>query len=48
MDDMSDKRLPDVYRNTKGAGFPSTSLIKSLNDMNVIRYPHVKLKKKEN
>jgi len=40
---MSDRMLPDVYRKTKGAGLPSTSLMNSLNDMNVIRYPQVKL-----
>jgi len=36
-DDIRDNMLPDVYKNTNGAGFPSTSLMNSRNDINVIR-----------
>ena len=37
MDDMSESMLPEEYKKTNGAGFPSTSLMKRRKDMKVIR-----------
>lgn len=37
MDDISDSMFPEEYKKTKGAGLPSTSLMKRRKDMNVIR-----------
>ena len=42
MDDINDMIFPEVYKKTKGAGFPSTNLMNRRKDMNVIKYPHVK------
>jgi hypothetical protein len=40
--DIRDKTFPELYRNTNGAGFPSTSLTIRRKDMKDIRYPKVK------
>ena len=42
IDDINDITLPDVYRKTKGAGFPATSLTNKRKEAKVIRYPHEK------
>lgn len=39
MDDINDITLPDVYRKTKGAGFPATSLTNKRKEAKVVRYP---------
>ncbi len=42
VEDNNDSKLPDVYKKTKGAGFPSTNLKMSRSDMKLMRYPAVK------
>ena len=42
MDDINDMIFPEVYKKTKGAGFPSTNFMNRRKDINVIKYPHVK------
>jgi hypothetical protein len=42
VEDNSDSKLPEVYKKTKGAGFPSTNLKMSRSDTKLIRYPAVK------
>jgi hypothetical protein len=37
VEDNNDSKLPDVYRKTKGAGFPSTNLKMRRSDMKLIR-----------
>ena len=42
VEDSSDSKLPEVYKKTKGAGLPSTSLKISFKLANDMRYPAVK------
>ena len=42
VDDSNDSKLPEVYKKTKGAGLPSTSLKINFKLANDMRYPAVK------